>query len=80
MISLSERRNNSPLFLPIARASALPTNATAPYEVGKPYFIRHGDAHYTAVIAVTPANWYWRKLWIADDGDFPHALKNRQVQ
>jgi hypothetical protein len=55
-------------------ASAL---TTAPYQVGKPYFIRTVTHHYTGIlIAVHPGELVLSKCcWIPDDGRFADALK-----
>lgn len=55
----------------------MPTATDAPFEVGKPYFIRTVTHHYTGLlVAVHPAELVLGKCcWIADDGRFADALK-----
>ena len=58
-------------------AATMPTATDAPFEVGKPYFIRTVTHHYTGLlVAVHPAELVLGKCcWIADDGRFADALK-----
>ena len=59
-----------------ARCASAPAE-TAPYQVGKPYFIRTVTHHYTGLlVAVFPGELVLSKCcWIADDGRFADALK-----
>jgi hypothetical protein len=76
-LTIGEAKQLAALFSQSPALSALPTNATAPYEVGKPYFIRTVTHHYTGLlIAVHPGELVLEKCcWIADDGRFSDALK-----
>ena len=77
-LTIGEAKQLAALFSNSPALSALTTNATAPYEVGKPYFIRTVTHHHTGLlVAVHPGELVLSKCcWIADDGRFSEALKS----